>query len=145
MNAIIKIHRFKQDKNQTSGSCVIVDEFNQPLFVALSLERGWRNNEVGGSCIPKGTYEMKLEFSNRFKMDLWEIKGVPNRSETKFHAANYWNQLEGCIALGLRAAKLNTDEYMDITNSVDTMKAFHMALKQANKVKLVVTGEPNVY
>jgi hypothetical protein len=145
MNATIKIHRYKQDKNQTSGSCVILDEFNQPLFVALSLERGWRNNENNVSCIPKGTYEMKLEFSNRFKMDLWEIKGVPNRSETKFHAANYWNQLEGCIALGLRASKLNTDEYMDITNSNDTMKAFHMVLKNANKVKLIIIGEQNVY
>ena len=141
MKATIKIHRFWQDTNQSFGTCLVLSNTNQPLFASLSLERGWRDNQNGVSCIPVGKYPMKLEYSNRFKTDLWEIKNVPNRSETKFHAANYWNQLEGCIALGLRASKLNADEYMDITASNDTMKAFHVALKNATSVELIVTSD----
>lgn len=141
MKITVKIHRYWQDENQSFGTCVVLDDKKQPLFASLSLERGWRENQNGVSCIPIGKYPLKLEYSNRFKMDLWEIKNVPNRSETKFHSANYWHQLEGCIALGLRANKLNSDAYMDITASADTIKAFHIALKNASQVELIVTSD----
>ena len=144
MKQIVKIHRFWQDENQTSGTCVILDENNYPTFSSLSIERGWRNNENGVSCIPIGTYELKLEYSNRFRQKLWEVKGVPGRAECKFHAANFWYQLEGCIALGLRSKLLNSDYYRDITNSKDTMDAFHMALKPYDSAILIVTGENKI-
>ena len=79
-----------------------------------------------------------------FKFAEWELKGVPGRSEAKFHASNYWYQLEGCIALGLRYKNLNSDNYRDLTNSADTLSAFHVALKDYNRVKLYITAEPNI-
>jgi len=144
MRRVIQIHRFWQDSNQTFGTCTVLGDDNQPLFVGLSLERGWRNNEPNVSCIPKGSYEVELEYSNKFKMDLWEIKDVPNREECKFHAANYWHQLNGCVSLGLRAKKINSDGYMDITNSKDTMKAFHTALKGYKDAFLIIKTEPTI-
>lgn len=134
----IKIIRNWQDTNQTLGNCTVFDENGKPLFTSLSLERGWRNNQSNVSCIPKGEYEVKLEYSNRFKKDLWEIYGVPNRSECKFHAANYWHQLNGCIALGQTLADMNNDGYNDITNSGMTMKKFHAAFGSDHKAKLIV-------
>ncbi len=144
MKPIIKIHRYWQDTNQSFGTCTVLGHNNQPLFVGLALERGWRNNEQGVSCIPQGVYDVEFEYSDRFKQKLWEIKGVPNRSETKFHASNYWNQLQGCIALGLRAKKINADKYMDITNSKDTIKAFHMALRGHTRAILIINTEPTI-
>jgi hypothetical protein len=120
------------------GNCTVFDEIGKPLFTSLSLERGWRDNQSNVSCIPKGEYEVKLEFSNRFKKELWEIYGVPNRSECKFHAANYWYQLNGCIALGQTLADINNDGYNDITNSGMTMKKFHAAFGGDKKAKLIV-------
>ena len=141
--AIIKIHRDWQDPNQTLGSCkVLVD--NKLVFASLSLERGWKNNQNNISCIPAGVYAVKLEYSNRFKKFLWEIKGVPGRSETKFHAANFWFQLNGCVALGQSLAKLNADNYNDITNSKKTMASFHAALTKYTEAILIITTEPNV-
>lgn len=134
----IQIIRYFQDQNQTLGDCTIFDENNKPIFSAISLERGWRNNQSNVSCVPLGTYNCVLEYSPRFKKDLWELKGVPNRSECKFHAANYWFQLNGCIALGQSLADLNKDGYNDITNSAKTMKAFHEALNGLTKVDLVI-------
>ena len=145
MKPLIKIHRIWQDENQTSGTCTVIDDSNFPTFTALSLERGWKGNQNNISCIPAGIYNVVLEYSPRFGMDLWEIKGVPNRSECKFHASNYWYQLNGCIALGLRYKRLNSDKYRDVTNSKDTMKAFHIALKYHNEAMLFITGEPNTF
>ena len=141
---IIKIHRINQDKNQTLGTCTVLDHNNKLVFTSLALERGWRNNENNVSCIPAGVYTCKLEYSNKFNKMLWEIKDVPNRAECKFHAANYWNQLNGCVALGLRVRNLNADAYDDITNSGDTMTEFHKALENYTEAVLIITTEPNV-
>lgn len=133
---IIKITRYTQDYNQTMGVCTILGDNDTPMFTSLSLERGWRENQGSVSCIPRGIYEVVLEYSPKFKMDLWEIKDVENRSECKFHSANFWTDLNGCIALGLRVAELNNDSYYDITNSKDTMRAFHKTLEGHYKATL---------
>jgi hypothetical protein len=135
----VKITRYWQDENQTSGICTVLDNEGFPVFSSLSLERGWRDNQNGVSCVPVGVYDLEFEYSDRFKTKLWELKGVPGRSECKFHASNYWYQLEGCIALGLRYKKLNADNYRDLTNSADTLSAFHFSLKDYNKIKLHIT------
>lgn len=145
MIPIIKLHRYWQDENQTSGTCTIVDVDGFPLMSGVSLERGWQNNQNNISCIPIGSYEVILEWSPKFQKMLWEIKGVPNRSEAKFHAANYWFQLNGCIALGLKYKRINDDKYRDVTNSANTMKAFHNALKQYRYTRLIITGEKGVF
>lgn len=140
--AIIKIHRFWQDENQTSGNCIVLDENKFPLFSALSLERGWRNNEVGKSCYPADTYLLKLEWSPKFQKMLWEVKGVEGRSECKFHSASFWYNLNGCTSLGLRYKNLNKDNYRDLTFSRNTMNQFHQALKPYKEAILIITTEP---
>lgn len=134
----VKIARDWQDDNQTLGKCTVYDSDNKPLFSSLSLERGWRENQKNISCVPTGVYDLVLEYSNRFKKELWEIKDVPNRSETKFHSANFWYQLNGCIALGRSLSDLNNDGYNDITSSKSTIKSFHKALESFKKVKLII-------
>ena len=141
LKRVIKIGRTWGDRNQTLGTCKVMDEHNMPLFVSLSLERGWRDNQQNISCIPLGEYPVVLEWSPKFEKNLWEIKEVPGRSETKFHSANYWHQLNGCIALGLRLRKIDGDEYYDVTNSNDTMKEFHSVLEGATDVKLIIYNE----
>lgn len=142
--AIIKLHRYFQDTNQSMSTAVILGDSNVPLYASIMLERGWQKNQQNISCIPAGTYRVVLEWSNRFKMDLWEIKDVPNRSECKFHAANYWQQLNGCIAPGRRPKHLNTDKYLDVTDSKKTLADFHQALKPFDEAILIITTEPTL-
>jgi len=111
------------------GVCMVIDEENTIVFTSQSLERGWLNNARNISCIPAGIYKLQLEWSPRFQQKLWEIYDVPNRRECKFHAANFWRQLNGCIALGKKRADLDNDGFMDITDSRNTMKRFHKALE----------------
>jgi len=136
---VIRIVRDWQDNNQTLGSCTVYSEDNKPLFSSVSLERGWRNNENNVSCVPLGTYTIVLEWSNRFKQKLWELKAVPGRSECKFHSANFWYQLNGCIALGRSLKDLNKDGYNDVTSSRSTMSAFHKALGNETRATLIIT------
>ena len=141
----IKLHRYWQDTNQSLSNTVILDDNNRPLFSSVTLERGWRNNEQGVSCIPAGKYNVVLEYSPKFDMMLWEIKGVPNgRSECKFHASNYWYQLNGCIAPGRRPKFLNADKYLDVTASRNALKDFHNALKGQYKATLIITTDKGI-
>jgi hypothetical protein len=134
----IRIQRTFQNDKQSLGVCTIYDEMYRPILSGISLERGWLNNQNNISCVPKGTYTVILEYSNKFKKELWELKNVPNRSECKFHAANYWYQLNGCISLGSRLLDLDKDGYYDISNSGNTMIAFHKALQGETRVDLII-------
>lgn len=132
------IQRYWSDQSQTLGTLTLLDDDLNPIFVAISLERGWLNNKPNESSIPIGEYQCLFEYSPKFKKNLWELKGVLNRSECKFHASNYWNQLNGCIALGDTAENIGQDFRLDVTNSGDTMNTFHRLLRNELEIKVII-------
>lgn len=67
-----------------------------------TLEPPWRDNRRLLSCIPEGTYRMEPKPSPRFKRVLWELEGVPGRSEILIHAGNTIADTAGCILVGTR-------------------------------------------
>ena len=71
---------------------------------------------------------------------LWEIYGVDGRSECKFHIANYWSQLLGCVALGLRTLFMDGDNTYDLTKSRIALEEFTASLRdmEGKMVKLIV-------
>lgn len=133
----IEIFRYEFEKTQTLGECAITEK-GKDLFLSKSLERADDNNKPRVSCVPSGVYRCVLEYSPRFKKDLWEIKGVENRSECKFHSANYWHQLNGCIALGENLTDIDGDGFRDVTNSKNTMKKFHKVLEGLTEIELII-------
>tara|TARA_R110001599_G_scaffold222595_1_gene421698 strand:+ start:292 stop:702 length:411 start_codon:yes stop_codon:yes gene_type:complete len=133
----VEIFRLEYEENQVLGNCAITEN-GKDIFLAKSLERADNNNQRNISCIPSGEYLCVLEYSNRFNCDLWEIKGVPNRSECKFHGANYWHDLNGCIALGTKYMDIDNDGFRDVLNSKNTMKKFHKILEGLKEVQLIV-------
>ncbi len=116
---------------QSTSNVFVFDERERLLFSGKGLERAWKDNKPMISCVPEGVYRLKLEWSPRFRKDLWEIYGVPNRSECKFHSANFANQLNGCIALGDMHIDINGDGANDVRNSRKTLKRFHKAMGEA--------------
>lgn len=118
-------HLMVFDVNPTSGSKLI--------FECKSLELPPRDNMRNISAIPLGEYDMALEWSDRFQEELWELKDVPDRSEIKIHPANYYNQLQGCIALGDMFTHLNGDKSLDLRNSRSTVNKFHFIMGEQKK------------
>ena len=75
------------------------------VFLCNTLELAWKDNARNISCIPKGTYQLKLTYSPKFKRVLPLILNVPNRDGIRIHAANYPKELTGCIAPGENTIK----------------------------------------
>jgi len=133
----IEIFRYEYESKQTLGECFITSN-NKDLFTAKSLERADDGNKRNISCIPSGVYNCVLEYSDKFKRDLWEIKGVDNRSECKFHSANYWHDLNGCIALGSYFKDIDNDGFRDVLSSSKTMREFHDVLEGLTEIQLII-------
>lgn len=134
----IKLVRHWEDKNQTTGTLMVLDKNNMPIFACLCIERGDRGNRRNISRIPEGIYKIVYEYSPRFKRMLWEIKGVPNRSECKIHPANFWKQLHGCIGVGARLKDLNSDKYYDLTSSTKTTYELHKTLREIKETTIEI-------
>lgn len=54
----------------------------------------------GRTAIPAGTYEITLEYSQRFKRDLPYLHDVPFFTSILIHAGNGPDDTEGCILVG---------------------------------------------
>lgn len=102
-----------------------------------TLELPWRDNVRGMSCIPAGTYSASLTMSPRFRRKLWLLEKVPGRSGIRIHAANYYRQLEGCIAMGMGVSDIDKDGKLDIARSQEAMRLFHEAC--GHHTKMVVS------
>lgn len=129
----IKLIRFFTNGFQTLG-VLSVTEGDKCLFVAKTLERGWLNNQPNVSCIPPGIYNCIFTrsplFSKKAGKDVftYEIAGVQNRAGIRIHSANFYSQLNGCIALGNTVKDLNMDGHLDVEHSGNTMKIFEELL-----------------
>lgn len=126
----VTLQRYKGDNNQTTGVLMIFDYKGWPVYASPCIERGYRDNQRNVSNVPMGIYPLILEWSPKFEMYLWELKDVPNRSECKIHAANYWKQLNGCISPGSYLKDLNKDGYQDVAASKRSLNNFHKVMKQ---------------
>jgi hypothetical protein len=123
----------------TTGTCAL---YFGPIVVyrAHTLELPWKDNERSISCIPEGEYGARFTMSNRFRVVLWEVLNVPNRSGIRIHAANYSHQLEGCIALGMQSLDMDKDGKLDIARSGEAMRLFHQACDKQDQMRVVIAN-----
>ena len=94
MKIIVK--RLHKTSNSTIGELSINGKFE-----CYTLEDVERESKIyGKTAIPKGTYEIVMSMSNRFKIVLPLLLKVPNFEGVRIHAGNYAKDTEGCILLG---------------------------------------------
>jgi hypothetical protein len=108
-----------------------VTEGDSVEFVCLTIENKDKS-------FPAGKYSLKLEFSPRFKKDLWELFGIPGRGEIKIHVANFWNQLEGCIGVGRISQDLNQDAILDLGQSKIALEDFMVTMGDQKEAEITV-------
>ena len=137
-NKRVILQRVWMDENQSTGSLIVLDKLGQPIYISPCIERGDRNNEQNVSNVPTGTYPLVYELSPKFGM-VWELKDVPGRSECKIHAANLWDQINGCIAPGTYLGELNNDGYYDTLASGDALKRFNSSLQDVEDKGTTIT------
>ena len=57
----------------------------------------------GKTCIPYGTYIVRLSYSNRFRRILPEVLNVPHFLGIRLHSGNSSKDTEGCILVGTKS------------------------------------------
>jgi hypothetical protein len=139
MQEVILTRLWRDDK-QTLGVLVVP---KNDLWVCKTLELSWKNNQPNISCISAGTYLCTYTRSNRLSqiagadVYTYELVNVKGRTGIRIHSANYYFQLEGCIALGSALKDLNADARLDLIHSGETVKQFE-ALMQGKNFWLII-------
>ena len=99
-------------------------------FECYTLEDAERISKVyGRTAIPKGQYEVIINYSNRFKQYMPLLLNVPDYEGVRIHSGNTANDTLGCILVGQK-------------KGVDVIGARRLAYKALfNKMKAVEKKE----
>ena len=85
----------------TIGKLSVDDE-----YFSETLEDTDRKLEDGGTkvygktCIPRGTYDVVLNFSNRYQKVMPQVMDVPGFESIRIHPGNSAVDTDGCILVG---------------------------------------------
>ena len=102
-----------------------------------TLEDADRKLEEGGkkiygkTAIPRGKYEVKITWSNRFKKYMMEVLEVPQFEGIRIHAGNTHENTDGCPLCGEAI-----DEYTLINSRVMTNRVYDMVEKALKTEKV---------
>jgi len=92
----ITVKRLHKTDTSTIGELSI-----DGLFQCYTLEDTERAVKIKGeTAIPKGTYKVIINESNRFKRLLPLLLDVPNFEGVRIHSGNSNHDTEGCILVG---------------------------------------------
>jgi hypothetical protein len=101
---VIEVRRVAHTNRSTIGEMWI-----DGVFEAYTLEDCVREVPLkpvaewkipGQTAIPAGTYDVVIDFSNRFQRRMPHILDVPGFTGVRIHAGNTDKDTEGCILLG---------------------------------------------
>jgi len=75
-------------------------------FYCYTLEDMYRDKKIKKvTAIPYGTYEVIINFSNRFQKPMPLLLNVPNFEGIRIHNGSTADHTEGCILLGFTKSK----------------------------------------
>lgn len=113
------LNRLQEDEVQTLGRFYLYDELDE-MFSCVVLELPDKQNQNNISRIPAGTYTCKKRYSDKYKHH-FHVTDVEGRKLILIHYGNYHTNTKGCILFGDDFARINSDEFTDITNSKNTI------------------------
>lgn len=98
--------KLRVERGAPGASSTIGKLYVDGVFFAYTLEDVDRQLESGGkkiqgeTAIPRGSYKVIIDFSNRFQKQMMHILNVPGFEGIRIHAGNTDKDTEGCILLG---------------------------------------------
>jgi len=97
----ITVKRLHKTDTSTIGELLI-----DGIFECYTLEDAERPVKIKAeTAIPKGTYKVIINQSNRFKRLMPLLLNVPNFEGVRIHAGNTNHDTEGCILVGRTRSK----------------------------------------
>ena len=93
---LLTVKRLYKTETSTIGELLV-----DGIFECFTLEDTERAIKIKGeTAIPKGTYKVIINQSNRYKRLLPLLIGVPNFEGVRIHSGNTNHDTEGCILVG---------------------------------------------
>ena len=97
----IVVDRFEFSDKSTIGTLTCGDWHCYTLEDCdRHLEDDPSAKQYGKTAIPRGTYKVIIDWSNRFKRELPRLLDVPGFTGVRIHAGNGPDDTEGCILVG---------------------------------------------
>ena len=97
----IEVKRLHRTENSTIGELLI-----DGVWECNTLEDKERDVKIKNeTAIPRGTYKVIINQSNRFKRLLPLLLNVPNFEGVRIHSGNTNHNTEGCILVGRTRSK----------------------------------------
>ena len=126
MNILLK--RTIHTANATIGEMYV-----DGVFECYTLEDIERDVKIAGkTAIPKGTYKVIINQSNRFKRLLPLLLNVPNFEGVRIHTGNTDADTEGCILVGKQKTAST------IIKSRDAFDALFPKMQKASEITITI-------
>ncbi len=138
----ILVERGKSLKGATIGKLTIpskkytaltLEDEDRGLLKSYPLEEIVKVKVKNETAIPKGTYKLVLDYSNRFKRIMPHILDVPGFDGVRIHSGNKKEDTEGCILLG--KTRVGDDR---IADSRVAYAAFMAAIAGENNIEITI-------
>jgi hypothetical protein len=92
------------------------------------------------SCIPVGTYKIKIHQSPKFGK-CYKVHNVPGRDEILIHAGNTHHDTHGCILLGMMFGTIGTDAaVLSSRAALDNFMTMMLGVNEAELTIVSVVG-----
>jgi hypothetical protein len=137
-NGSVKLTLYRKWLTQKS---TIGELYVNGAFFCYTLEDCVRTVKIKHeTAIPTGTYEVVLNFSNRFQKVMPLLIGVPNFSGIRIHSGNTDTDTSGCILVG---RDYSTDSVSDSRLAYNDL--FHVLAKAAveGKIEIEIVNPPS--
>ena len=112
-------------KSETKGLLLVVENC-KILTRCVTIELPDNGNQQNHSCILEGKYWMVKTHTEKHG-DCFLLLDVPGRTGIEMHVGNFVNgkkiDSEGCICPGYYFEDINSDGFIDVAESTNTMKA----------------------
>ena len=126
---IITIKRLYRSENSTIGEMTIDGKWE--CYTLEDVERDVKIKSE--TAIPKGTYKVIINKSNRFKKLLPLLLNVPNFEGVRIHPGNSNHDTEGCILVGRTKSK----DF--IGQSRKAFESLFAKMKLAKEITLIIS------
>lgn len=116
--------------------CNSLEDTDRGLTQDMSVDEILAKKIYGKTAIPKGTYEVTISWSNKFRKNMLEVKNVKGFSGIRIHSGSTAKDTYGCPLVGKNTIKgqlTSSRVYADMI-----YKEVHNALLENEKVTLEI-------
>lgn len=115
--------------------CYTLEDKDRGLVSSESLLITKAKKIWGKTAIPKGTYNVILNYSNRFKTYLPLLINVPAFEGVRIHSGNFSTHTEGCILVGYQK---ETNSIHESKKATKDLIALLSAVEKTEKITITI-------